>query len=145
MRISSKVDYAVRAVAELASEPGVAVPATRISDAQAIPLNFLEHILEELQQGGIVRADPEKGGGFEFVGDPAEVTIADIAEAVEGPLAAVRGEPPEDFTYPGAARALPRVWVAVRENLGRVLEHVTIADVASGKLPASIDGVAAGV
>jgi hypothetical protein len=69
MRISTKVDYAVRTVAELASEPGVAVPATRISDAQAIPLNFLLHILEELQQGGIVRAEAEQGGGFELVGD----------------------------------------------------------------------------
>lgn len=145
MRISTKVDYAVRVVAELASEPGVPVPAARISDAQVIPLNFVEHILEELEHAGIVRADSEPSGGVELVRDPASLTIAEISEAVEGPLAAVRGEPPEDFTYPGAARALPRVWVAVRENLGGVLGKVTIADVASGKLPASVDGVAAGV
>jgi Rrf2 family protein len=132
-------------VAELASEPGQPVPATRISDAQAIPLNFLKHILEELENGGIVRGESEPGAGFELARDPGEVTIAEIAEAVEGPLAAVRGEPPEDSTYPGAARALPRVWVAVRENLGGVLGKVTIADVASGKLPASVEGVAAGV
>jgi Rrf2 family protein len=145
MRISTKVDYAVRTVAELASEPGRPLPATQISEAQAIPLNFVEHILQELQHGGIVRPEPEPGAGFELARNPAEVTIAEIAEAVDGPLAAVRGEPPEDFTYPGAASVLPRLWVAVRENLGSVLGKVTIADVASGKLPASVEAVGARV
>jgi Rrf2 family protein len=138
MRISTKVDYAVRAVAEVASQPASAVG---ISNAQEIPLNFLEHILEELEQARIVRHTVD---GFELSRDPEQITIADIVEAVEGPLVAVRGEPPEGFAYPGAAQALPRVWVAVRERLGGVLENVTIADLASGRLPAGVERVAAG-
>ena len=54
----------------------------------------------------------------------------------------MRGGPPEDATYPGASTALPRVWIAVRANLRRVVEHVTLADVAAGQLPAAIDKLA---
>jgi DNA-binding IscR family transcriptional regulator len=68
-----------------------------------------------------------------------EVTVADVIRAVEGPLASVRGGPPEDAKYDGAATTLPTVWIAVRVNLRRVVEHVTIADIANSKLPRSIE------
>jgi len=51
----------------------------------------------------------------------------------------VRGGPPEDAAYLGAAQTLPRVWIAVRANLRRVVENVTIADLAGATLPASIE------
>ena len=62
--------------------------------------------------------------------------------AVEGPLASVRGAPPEDATYSGAAELLLRVWIAVRTNLRKVAEHVTVADIAGGHLPPAIDKLA---
>ncbi len=61
--------------------------------------------------------------------------MADVIRAVEGPLASVRGAPPEEADYAGAASALPRVWIAVRVNLRRVVEQVTIADIAAGRDP----------
>jgi DNA-binding IscR family transcriptional regulator len=61
---------------------------------------------------------------------------------VRSHAAAVRGARPEDTAYPGAAHQLPRVWVAVRKNLRDVVEHVTIADVASERLPRSITQLA---
>ncbi len=61
-----------------------------------------------------------------------------LQRAVEGPLAGVRGGPPEDATYEGAAASLPRVWIAVRANLRRVLEQVTIAELAAGDLPPAV-------
>ena len=67
------------------------------------------------------------------------MTVADVIRAVEGPLASVRGAPPEESSYGGAASALPRVWIAVRVNLRRVVETVTIADIASSKLPTAIE------
>jgi len=70
------------------------------------------------------------------------VTVADVIRAVEGPLASVRGAPPEEATYGGAASTLPRVWIAVRANLRRVVEQVTIEDIANSKLPAAIDKLA---
>jgi len=139
MRISAKADYAVRAVVELAAAEGEKpVKAERVATAQEIPLNFLENILGELRHAGIVRSHRGAEGGFRLVKPADEVTVADVIRAVEGPLASVRGGPPEDAQYGGAASALPTVWIAVRVNLRRVVEQVTIADIANGKLPRSI-------
>ena len=78
-------------------------------------------------------------GGFRLAKPAAEISVADVIRAVEGPLASVRGGPPEEAHYGGAADSLPRVWIAVRVNLRRVVEQVTIADIARGKLPATIE------
>jgi Rrf2 family protein len=143
VRISAKVDYAVRALVELAAATGEKpVKAERLATAQEIPLNFLENILGELRHAGIVRSHRGAEGGFRLARPADQVTIADVIRAVEGPLASVRGGPPEDTSYAGAATALPRVWIAVRANLRKVVERVTIADVASGKLPSVIDKLA---
>jgi Rrf2 family protein len=143
MRISAKADYAVRAVVELAADTGEKpVKAERIATAQQIPLNFLENILGELRHAGIVRSHRGAEGGFRLARPAAEVTVADVIRAVEGPLASVRGAPPEEATYSGAAEALPRVWIAVRANLRQVVEQVTVADIAGGRLPAAIDRLA---
>ena len=140
MRISAKADYAVRAAVELA---GVSdekpVKAERIATAQEIPLNFLENILGELRHAGIVRSHRGADGGFRLAKPADQVSIADIIRAVEGPLASVRGGPPEETSYPGSSAALPRVWIAVRANLRSVLEEVTLADVAHGRLPAAVE------
>jgi Rrf2 family protein len=140
MRISAKADYAVRAAVELAADEGEKpVKAERIASAQEIPLNFLENILGELRHAGIVRSQRGADGGFRLAKPAGEITVADIIRAVEGPLASVRGAPPEESSYGGAAAALPRVWIAVRANLRRVVENVTIADVAAAKLPPSVE------
>ncbi len=140
MRISAKADYAVRALAELAAAEGdKPVKAERVATAQEIPLNFLENILGELRHAGIVRSHRGAEGGFRLAKPPSEITVADVIRAVEGPLASVRGAPPEEASYAGAASSLPRVWIAVRANLRRVVEQVTIADIATDKLPAGIN------
>jgi Rrf2 family protein len=143
MRISAKVDYAVRAAVELAAASGERpVKAEAIATSQGIPLNFLENILGELRHAGIVRSHRGADGGFRLAKPAERVTVADIIRAVEGPLASVRGGPPEEASYTGAAETLPRVWIAVRANLRKVVEHVTVADVAAGKLPAAVDKLA---
>jgi Rrf2 family protein len=143
MRISAKADYAVRAAVELAAASGdKPVKAERIATAQGIPLNFLENILSELRHAGIVRSHRGAEGGFRLAKLPEEITVADVIRAVEGPLASVRGGRPEDAAYAGAAATLPRVWIAVRANLRKVVEHVTVADIAGGRLPKPIDKLA---
>src|SRR5271154_3783218 len=116
MRISAKADYAVRAVIELAAATDEEKPvkAERLATAQEIPLNFLENILGELRHAGIVRSHRGAEGGFRLAKPATEVTVADVIRAVEGPLASVRGGPPEDANYGGAASTLPQVWIAVR-------------------------------
>ncbi len=143
MRISAKADYAVRAVVELAAAGGEKpIKAERLATAQEIPLNFLENILGELRHAGIVRSHRGAEGGFRLARPAEQMTVADIIRAVEGPLASVRGAPPEDAAYLGAAESLPRVWIAVRANLRQVVEQVTVADIAAGHLPAAVDRLA---
>jgi Rrf2 family protein len=142
VRITAKADYAVRAAAELAAHPGGPVKGERIAEAQGIPLKFLENILLDLRQAQLVRSQRGPEGGYWLAKPADEIAIADILRAVEGPLAGVRGEHPEDVHYGGAADALQRVWIAVRTNLRGVLEHTTVADVASGELPAEVESLA---
>jgi Rrf2 family protein len=143
LRISAKADYAVRAAIELAAAPDEKpVKAERIATAQGVPLNFLENILGELRHAGIVRSQRGAEGGFRLAKPADQITVADVIRAVEGPLASVRGGPPEEASYGGAATALPRVWIAVRANLRAVVEHVTLADLAAGRIPSKIDRLA---
>src|ERR1700749_1561534 len=132
MRISAKADYAVRAAVELAAATDEKpVKAERIATAQEIPLNFLENILGGLRHAGIVRSHRGAEGGFRLAKPADQLTVADVLRAVGGPPASVRGGPPEESNHPGAATALPRVWIAVRANLRSVVEHVTLAELAA--------------
>jgi Rrf2 family protein len=136
VRVSAKVDYAVRALAELAAAAGTGpMKGEAIAAAQDMPLKFTENILSELRRAGVVASQRGAVGGY-WLSVPAEtITIADVIRHVEGALADVRGEPPEEVSYGGAAVALQDVWIATRATLRSVLEAVTIADVASGHLP----------
>lgn len=109
-----------------------------IAEAQNIPLKFLENILGELKHAGIVGSRRGAHGGYWLHRPADEVTLADIVRAVEGPLATVRGEGPEDLKYTGGAAPLQQVWVALRANLRAVMDQVTVADVVSGELPADV-------
>jgi len=139
MRVSAKVDYAVRAVAELAAADEGPIKGERLAEAQAIPLQFLEHILLELKHSGIVRARRGAKGGYWLARPAGEVTIADVIRAVEGPIADVQSTPPEAIEYSGNAERLREVWVAVRASMRSVLEEVTLADLVSGELPPVVE------
>ena len=137
MRVTAKVDYAVRAALVLAraSAAGAgAVKGEQIGTEQHIPVKYLENILSELRQGGIVRSQRGAEGGYWLAKAPDQVTIADIIRAVEGPLATVRGERAEQLDYDNCG-SLQDMWVAVRASLRSVLELVTLADLATGSLP----------
>jgi Rrf2 family protein len=138
MRVSAKADYAVRAAAELAAADDDPVKGEKLAEAQDIPLQFLEHILLELKHAGIVRARRGAKGGYWLAREADEVTIADIVRAVEGPIAHVQSAPPESIEYRGNAEHLQEVWIAVRASLRSVVERVTLADVAAGRLPARV-------
>ncbi len=139
MRVSAKVDYAVRAAVELAAAGGDLVKGEQLSQAQAIPLKFLENILIELRQAGLVRSQRGPDGGYWLGGPAGEISVADVIRAVEGPLASVRGERPEALDYRGSAESLQRVWIALRGAMRDVLEKVTLADLAKGSLPSSVE------
>jgi len=143
VRVSAKADYAIRAAVELASRGDGPTKGDVIADAQSIPPNFLENILADLRNAGIVTSRRGAEGGYWLARPAAEIALADVIRAVDGPLANVRGVRSEQLEYQGSAEKLLEVWVAVRASLRNVLERVTLADVASGRLPASVTELAA--
>jgi Rrf2 family protein len=141
MRVTAKVDYAVRAATMLATHAageGGPLKGERIATAQAIPVKYLENILSELRQSGIVRSQRGAEGGYWLARPADQITVADIIRAVEGPLAHIRGERAENLDYPDGTGALQELWVATRASLRLVLDHTTLADVASGTLPEDV-------
>jgi Rrf2 family protein len=150
MRLSARVDYALRATVELAAvaDPDRVgrtrpVTAEQIARAQDIPPKFLESILLQLRRGGIVHAQRGPEGGYWLARPAAEISLAEVIRVIDGPLAHVRGQRPEELGYAGAARALQEVWIALRANERQILELVTVAQVAAGELPERVRELAA--
>ncbi len=119
VRVTAKVDYAVRAAMEL-GRPGSTGPVKgdHISHAQSIPVKFLENILSDLKRGGLVASQRGADGGYWLARPPEAITVADVIRAVEGPLAAVRGVQPQDLDHDGDAAVLQRMWVATARACG---------------------------
>jgi Rrf2 family protein len=143
MRVTARVDYAVRALVQLASDASAEpVKAEQLATAQQIPLKFLLEILRQLKQHKLLvsRRGPE--GGYTLAKPAAKIAIADVIRAVEGPLATVRDTSPASLAYVGPTEPLRTVWIAVRGSLRHVLEDVTLEDVLTGKLPKHVVAIA---
>jgi Rrf2 family protein len=143
VRVSAKVDYAVRAAVELAAaqasgEPERPVKAEALARAQDIPVKFLENILQGLRQAGLVESRRGPEGGHLLARPASEIALADVIRAIDGPLAGVGGRSPDTLHYGGSAAPMREVWIAVRASLRRVLDEVTLADVAARQLPAHV-------
>jgi Rrf2 family protein len=140
MHVSAKVDYAMRALLVIAreSESGALIKGDYLAAQQDIPARFLEGILRQLRQSGVVASQRGADGGYRLARAASEITVADVVRALDGPLADVRGDRPENADYEGAAEHLREVWIATRAALRGVLEHVSLADIASGELPEKV-------
>jgi Rrf2 family protein len=138
MEISARSEYAVRALAELTQAGGGPLTVADIAAAQDIPARFLQNILLQLRQRSLVQSQRGAEGGYRLARPPEEISVADVLRAIDGPLAAVRGERPEAVHYSGSAEPLNEVWLALRVSLRQVVEHVSLADIVNGPLPAPI-------
>jgi len=143
MHLSAKVDYALRALLELAAtseqDKSKLTKADALAQAQSIPTKFLEGILSTLRNSGFLISQRGADGGYRLAMDPRDIHVADVIRALDGPIAAVRGERPEDLEYSGTAEHLRDVWVATRAALRSVLEVVTLEDIQHGKLPKTVN------
>ncbi len=128
MRVSAKVDYALRALLELAAAPPGPVKGERLARSQDIPPKFLENILTELRHAEIVASQRGVDGGYRLAKPAAEISVADVVRALEGPIASVRGVRPEEVAYTGPARSLQPLWIELRASMRDVLEQTTLAD-----------------
>lgn len=138
MNVTARADYAVRALLVLAIAETELVKADTVAAAQDIPRHFLDNILADLRRAALVSTQRGAEGGSRLARPADQITLAQVMRAIEGPLAAVRDVRPEALAYSEPAGRLPDVWVAVRAALRGVLEHVTIAQIASGELPEAV-------
>ncbi len=147
MRVTAKSDYALRALVELAAardadphhDPRESpISAEELGRLQDIPHGFLQAILSDLRRAGIVASRRGKTGGWFLSRDPGSITVADVLRAVDGPLVSVYDVRPEAVEYNERAGMLQHVWIASRAALRRVMDAVTIADLAAGHLPDAV-------
>lgn len=138
MHISARTDYAVRALLTLAAAGQETVTGQALAADQELPQKFLEAILADLRRAGLVRSRRGPVGGYALARPATEIPIGEIVRAVDGPLAVVRGERPEQAVYAGSAEHLGSLWVALRAAVRSVLDDVTLAEVLSGELPAPV-------
>src|SRR5947207_274541 len=94
MRLSARADYALRAAIELAATERNHITAEQLARAQRIPAKFLEAILTQLRRADLVRSQRGPEGGFWLARPAADISLADIIRAIDGPLVGVPGEPP---------------------------------------------------
>ncbi len=139
MRVSAKSDYALRALIEMARrEDGRAVSAEELSRLQGIPHGFLQAILADLRRAEIVVSQRGQSGGWRLQRAGAQVSVADVIRAVDGPLVSVYDVRPESVSYNEAAEVLQHVWIAARRSLRDVFEQVSIQALADHKLPKAV-------
>jgi Rrf2 family protein len=128
MRVSAKVDYALRAMTELAVASPSLMTGEQLATAQKIPPKFLESILAQLRNGGLVASQRGAEGGYRLAKPAEEISIADVIRELEGPIATVRGVRPDELEYAGAATSLREIWLELRAQMRGVLEQTTLAD-----------------
>lgn len=128
----------MRALAELTNAGGGPLTVADLAAAQDIPARFLQNILLQLRQRSLVLSQRGADGGYRLARPADQITVADILRAIDGPLAAVRGERPESVEYGGSAKPLQDVWLALRVSMRNVIENVSLADVVNGPLPPKV-------
>ncbi len=138
MHIPAKVDYALRALLLLYANDDKPIKCLALAEEQQIPYKYLEAILSELRRAQIVASQRGNDGGYCLARSGDLITVADVIRAVDGPLAEINGQKPENIDYSGPALHLKTVWIALRAAMRQILETTTLADVAKGKLPENV-------
>lgn len=132
MRLSKKTEYALRALIYAARFPdGTTFQIKELAEKNRIPKKFLELILLELKNGGIMRSKRGVGGGYLLARRPETIRSSEIIRVIEGPVATAEprkgtGEQAEEESSPAVARLVRET----SEAIGKVLDRWTLADLA---------------
>jgi Rrf2 family transcriptional regulator, cysteine metabolism repressor len=130
MRVSTKGDYGVRALVELSHRYGEGpVQSAEIARRQCIPEPYLDQLLTTLRRAGFIRSVRGPQGGHALVRPPAEITLAEVIEALEGSLAPISCLDDAVCSRPGVC-AQREVWERVHQATRRILSEVSINDLA---------------
>lgn len=132
MKVSSRVHYGLRAMAQLSkSYGGGLLSLTEIARTEQLPLAYLEQLVGDLRRAGLVEGTRGLHGGYRLSRPPAAITVGDVYRVLEGPIAPVECTA-EDYR-PGACGlehgCLSRsVWTRVQESIQQVLDSTTLSD-----------------
>lgn len=134
LRISQKLEYATRAMIELAGRQAeeALVPAREIAVAQQIPLRFLEQQLGTLAKAGLIESHRGAGGGCRLARPAAEISMGEIADAIEGafyPMFCL--EPGDETCFQDSRCGLQGLWDEVQGAVRDVFAKTTVADLAA--------------
>ena len=140
MHVSAKADYALRALLELAARHPTPATMSEVVALQALPRGFTESIMPGLRRAGFIRVSRAGQPTYSLSRPPDRITVGSVLRAVDGPLARIRGLPPEQLDYAGAAQGLAAVWLVATTNLSNLLDAVSLQDLVTGRWPTFVDG-----
>lgn len=132
MRISARTDYAVRVLVELAAAEDRPLSCEGIAQSQQIPFRFLKAVVRDLRLAGLVRSQRGCEGGYWLGRAAAEISLADVARAVDGVLFTVNDELPETVAYPEPTGGLGGFWTGLGARIEELFAAVTVADLLAG-------------
>ncbi|MFV0632840.1 RrF2 family transcriptional regulator [Demequina sp.] len=138
MHVSAKGDYAVRAMAGLASAHPERMTAAALAERFDMPRKFLESAFADLKRAALVSSFRGVEGGYALRRSPDTITVGEVLRAVDGPLADVHGLRPDEVTYPAGLEHMQEVWVAARAAVRSVFDEVTIDQLVTGQFPEEI-------
>ena len=129
MKISTKGDYGLRALVDLARhhEAGAPVQVKDIARRQMIPEEYLGQLMVGLRRAGLVHSVRGAAGGYLLARGPGEITVAQVLETLEGPLALVDGLTERPSSH-GPGAAIRQLWWEATQAALTVLTGVTIQD-----------------
>ena len=140
--ISKKMKYALKALIQIANKESEFAKASDIAVKGQIPKKFLEQILLELKKGRIISSKQGNIGGYYFVKNPKDVTLADVYRLIDGPIALVAcasknfyekcDDCPNEDTC-----SIRFTLMEVRDETLRILEKRNVAELAKESLPAA--------
>lgn len=130
MRVSSRSDYGLRALIELAGHFGQGpLQSSEIALRRHVPEQYLDQLLTQLRKAGFIRSIRGPAGGHELIKDPRELTVLEVIQALEGSLSPVAwlDEPAEVTDHPHQC-GQRLIWEQIRDATTRILASYTVAD-----------------
>ena len=134
MQLTSRTEYAVRAMLDLAKLEGGQATAKEIARRQDIPPKFLPQIMVDLSRAGLVQGTRGSGGGVRLAADPAKVTIRRIVDAIEGPMALYSCLEDGGECRRAGYCEVQHVWAWAQARFLKALEEFTLYDLVTGKV-----------
>jgi Rrf2 family protein len=132
LRLTNAGDYAIRSMIFIASLPEDAVVLrSEICESQKIPSSFMAKILRSLVRAQLLRSTRGVNGGFSLAKNPAEITLLDVLEAIEGPLSLTDCVPSPDECAHSANCPANAVWARVQDSIKKILNETTLEDLVS--------------